>query len=372
MRYYKIVTAVFTFMVSFSLAEIYLIHHGAHFNEIVYLQNNTARTNVLLFLYRENTIDQYEKLTEEVKHALYPDSQYLLMLSHMFVSCKSEDYCDDNKNQKGNFDTKLHLWTEYSSELKLFDRFKCSSFDLCVVFIGNRSSSFTKIGDEENYVIISWIWNQLKREVIFTNTMDYDVGLFYTTNINDRNYSYELPPNSDVQLLDVPIGTIITATHLERIICAWKIKENVEIKFEYSFDYEKWKVDQQLTAWRNHEYLKAFLWSSLERHQRMLHQPSLLPRFTDTGYVKMSIPPNIHRHLTDRYRYSKHKLEGEYYPNYFTLWNLDEVNITQVSQLINLSHTGNCHNQWRQSLEKPGRDSKITRAAGNLKGGGTL
>ncbi len=184
--------------------------------------------------------------------------------------------------------------------------------------------------------LVVWIWSFLEISVQIRNIYGSPLVVMFEGFTPNQTDPITLDKNKEVSV-EAYMSNIVTffSRSTQEFLDGYELQSNIDINIEGKFKFkdkeEMWRIKTHFEQRENEESSRLFLCSHYKRHFNILTQPKSVPNFTQTGYKLTNIPPPVYDMLLKIYTENADRLQPEYYPSHFTVWNLDEIDIKQVS-----------------------------------------
>lgn len=223
-------------------------------------------------------------------------------------------------------------WFQYRDVMRLdyrYDVTRCPD----VIYLKEQSQcakDYIRIPVENGIVkLISW----LSLHIEFENKINCDVHLQLYLSTGQKDV-VKLSANNTYALDTLPpIQALVFDTNTGQFIDGWILyaSARITINHRHARSLISWQTGtiHQLRLQAEDAYQMRL--SHAKRHYNMLTQPLKIQNITKNGFLKKRIPRDIFEVLKSFYNLNKDNFEMEYYPKFFSFWNLNEVNITQVT-----------------------------------------
>ena len=295
------------------------IWNAEHLQDILCNKENIIMRNALLITYGPPCKSTAEAIWAGLLEAPLPTTEYLTMLRHDHLSAPNNSWF--NYGETYNLTNRLHLK---------------NCLEVHFLREGTTLDHYLKYPTEDYKNIVNWIWDNLQINISVYNDMEKPLRVFLEGYIPNEKEQFSLEANQIVSLTTYASNFVILySTTGEEFLNGYQLRSNIAIKVTGSSRYkgkeEVWRIKSHFEHRENEESSKLFLCSHHRRHFNILTQPQTVPSFTNKGYMLTKIPSHVFEMLLQIYEQNKYQLTQEYYPNYFTVWNLDEINIKQVT-----------------------------------------
>ncbi len=311
-----------------------IVLNGEHLDDLLFDLHGKATRNTLLVIHTsqptcfQDAQALLKTLSTESRHSL-PGPVYLSMLVHDDQRARSSTWFD---------------YTEAHNIKQHFNITTCPS----VVFIreGQVKGQYNKMeyGPVSQTIesLIGWTWAQLDIQVMFINHHTSEIVISVIDRKTNNPISVTIAIQSEHSIAcHVSSAAFAYSVDTGEFLGGWivRMSENIIVYASprYYNQEKQWRLQTEMHERQAMEELDLFRWSHAERHFNVLSQPILVPNFTALGFVKVPIPSSVYSQLLDYYNQHMDQMEQEYYPQHFTVWNLNEVDIWQVTLPADIS-----------------------------------
>ena len=295
------------------------IWNGEHLQDVLCNNENVVVKNALLITYGPTCKSDAEAIWRGLLDAPLPTTQYFTMLRHDHLSAPNNSWF--NFSEAYNLTSRLHLE---------------SCLEVYFLKEGTTLDQYSKYPSVDYRNLVTWIWNHLRINVSVKNNMEKPLRVFLEGYLPNENEQFLLKANQIMSLTTYASNFLtLYSTTSEEFLDGYELKSNIAIKAteksRYKGKEEVWRIKSHFEHRENEESSKLLLCSHYKRHFNILTQPQSVPGFTEKGYMLTRIPPHVYEMLLKIFEQNKYQLSHEYYPDHFTVWNLDEINIKQVT-----------------------------------------
>ncbi len=299
------------------------ILNGEHLEDVMINKENEARRSAVLLLYGPQCAGAAEDLWVTLLQAHLPGPRFLAVLRHDHVSAPNNS------------------WFHYSDKYDVAKRLRVAESCCLQVNYVRRGSqeleeALTYPGEDYSH-LLTWIWQQSLITVSLHNNLKQDIVLHIEGYLPEGSEETMLVKPDDNITFDSYASNFVTAytANDEEFLNAFQLKGNANLTVSEQSKYrgkeEVWRIKIHLERMESEESAKLLLCSHHRRHFNILTQPRAVPNFTEDGHLLTKIPEHVHAMLLQIFEQNKKRLTHEYYPNHLTAWNLDEVDIKQVT-----------------------------------------
>ena len=295
------------------------IWNGEHLQDVLCNKENVVTKNSLLITYGPQCKSIAEEMWTGLLKAPLPSSQYLTLLRHDHMSAPN------------------NTWFDYGNTYDLTYRLHITNcLEIYYLKEGTTLDHYMKYPSSDYRGLVTWIWDHLQINVSVWNDMEKPLHVMLEGYIPNEKDNYPLEANKVISLATYMSNLIILySTVEEEFLDGYEVISSTLIKAtdksRYKGKEEMWRIRSHLEQRENEESFKLFLCSHQKRHFNILTQPQSVPSFTEKGYLLTKTPPHVHEMLLKIFEDNKFQLSQEYYPDHFTVWNLDEISIKQVT-----------------------------------------
>ena len=295
------------------------IWNGEHLEDVLCNKDNIITRSSLLITYGPRCKTTAEEIWAGLLEAPLPSPQYLTLLRHDHLSAPNNTWFTYENSY--NLTYRLHV----SNCLEVFYLKEGATLDHYVKY---PSSDYKGLG--------TWIWDHLQINISVHNDMEKPLHVILEGYIPIEKYNFLLEAKKVISLPTYTSNIILLYSGIDdefldghEVISSTVIKATD--KSRYKGKEEMWRIRSHFEQRENEESSKLFLCSHSKRHFNILTQPQSVPSFTKKGYLLTRTPLHVHEMLAKIFEENKYQLSLEYYPDHFTVWNLDEINIKQVT-----------------------------------------
>ena len=304
--------------------DVDLVLHGEHARDLLVSRDGVTSRDAVLFLYAPRCRrDVDDVVTSDIRHSV-PDGPSLALMRHDYERTRDLVWFDANQ---GDYDLKK----KYGVPDDI-----CS----CLAFLpqGTRDlyGGACQPVPGSKQQLVEFIWNAVTFQILVLNRFENAVKVSFFGK-GPKLQDLFLPAGSSTVIWVFPsYSAHAYALENDDFLRGWYILDKslkiIEIVNNGEQTWEQqWQTEQEEAVDFYRQELYNIRFSHVRRHLLILTQPSVVQNFTENGYLKTRIPQDVYTELLNIYNSENRNLRSEYYPYYYTEWNLDEIEIHQIT-----------------------------------------
>ena len=295
-----------------------IIFNGNHLDDVMCSAQGTFHHSAVLVLHAEGSscdwnLYDFVKTWYQLPAAT---RDVVVLLAHDYIQMPKVIWYDMTRYQ---LDTRYEL---------------SNCLDVVVLKAGQKChNDFKKMENFRNY---EELVSLLTVNIEFLNAHTKPVTVRYLRlSGNSVAENETLAPNATVSIHALPpVVCLARETAIRKFVNGWVFNASVSVTIHTSTVYadeSKWRTSMKIDSKEERAMFQKMRYSHAGRYYDTLTQAKEMENHTHTGFHKTNIPFEIYRDILQFYFKHEHDFMDEYYPREFTFWNLNDVDITQVS-----------------------------------------